>query len=140
MAVHVDPGPGWAGASDRNPIVTVGLLNNRATASLSSAYLRLAPATHLQQRQGGCRGDGTLPRSVAEPGRQMSEPHPHHTGTPPNMLLSVQEAADVLRIHRATVYDLIASGALRSVKIGRRRLVPWQALDTLIAACEREGL
>ena len=39
------------------------------------------------------------------------------------MLVSVEEAAGLLRIGRTTAYELVMSGKLRSVKVGRRRLV-----------------
>jgi excisionase family DNA binding protein len=40
----------------------------------------------------------------------------------------VGEAADALRLSRSALYELIRSGRLRSVKSGRRRLVPVSAL------------
>ena len=51
----------------------------------------------------------------------------------PPRCLRVDDAARVLNVGRSTVYDLIRSGRLRSIKIGRRRLVPREALDALIA-------
>jgi len=39
-------------------------------------------------------------------------------------VLTVDEAAERLRVSRWTLYGLIRSGRLRTVKIGRRRLVP----------------
>lgn len=41
----------------------------------------------------------------------------------PSVLLSIEEAADSLRIGRSTIYEHIASGDVPSLKIGRRRLV-----------------
>jgi excisionase family DNA binding protein len=52
--------------------------------------------------------------------------------TEPPRCLSVEQAARLLNVGRSTAYDLIRSGELRSVKIGRRRLVPRDALDSLI--------
>ncbi|MQA87720.1 MAG: helix-turn-helix domain-containing protein [Streptosporangiales bacterium] len=46
-------------------------------------------------------------------------------------LLTVDEAAERLRVSRWTLYNLIRSNQLRTVKIGRRRLVP----STAIAEC-----
>ena len=40
----------------------------------------------------------------------------------------VDEAASALRLSRSLVYELIRCGRLRSVKQGRRRLVPASAL------------
>lgn len=50
------------------------------------------------------------------------------------VLYSVEEAAEALRLSRSTLYELIRSGQLRSVKFGRRRLVPVDALDEYVAA------
>lgn len=44
------------------------------------------------------------------------------------LLYRVDEAADALRLSRSLIYELIRSGRLRSVKAGRRRLVPVAAL------------
>lgn len=43
-------------------------------------------------------------------------------------LLTVNEVADLLRISRWSVYQLIWSGQLRTLSIGRRRLVRPAAL------------
>jgi excisionase family DNA binding protein len=51
----------------------------------------------------------------------------------PDRLLSVDEAATMLGLGRSKVYgDLIASGRLPSVKVGRRRLVPSTSIATFI--------
>jgi excisionase family DNA binding protein len=42
---------------------------------------------------------------------------------PTEYLLTVQEAADRLRVSRWSVYNLIRSNQLRTIKIGRRRLI-----------------
>jgi excisionase family DNA binding protein len=44
-------------------------------------------------------------------------------------LLTINEAAARLRVSRWSVYNLIRSGQLRTIKIGRRRLVPIDALN-----------
>ena len=49
------------------------------------------------------------------------------TGVVP-VMYGVEEAAEALRLSRSAVYELIRSGQLRSVKCGRRRLVPVVAL------------
>jgi excisionase family DNA binding protein len=46
-------------------------------------------------------------------------------------VLTVDEAAERLRVSRWTIYNLIRSNQLHTVKIGRRRLVP----VTAIAEC-----
>lgn len=42
-------------------------------------------------------------------------------------------------IGRSKFYELVASGELRSVKIGKRRLVPEQAICEYIARLERQA-
>ncbi len=46
----------------------------------------------------------------------------------------VDEAATALRLSRSSVYELIRSGQLRTVKQGRRRLVPVTALAEYVAS------
>lgn len=46
----------------------------------------------------------------------------------PERLLSVDEAAELLGIGRTLAYGLIQGGSIRSVKVGRRRLLPASAV------------
>lgn len=57
-------------------------------------------------------------------------------GAVPPVLYSVSEAAQALRLGRSEIYELIRSHQLRTVKIGRRRLVPVVALTEYIASLE----
>jgi excisionase family DNA binding protein len=50
------------------------------------------------------------------------------------LLLTPEEAAEVLRVGRAKVYDLIRNDELRSIKIGGSRRVPCSALEEYVAA------
>ena len=52
--------------------------------------------------------------------------------TVPAVLYGVDEAAEALRLSRSLLYELIRSGRLRTVKAGRRRLVPVAALDEYV--------
>jgi excisionase family DNA binding protein len=52
----------------------------------------------------------------------------------PDRLLSVCEAADALGIGRTAAYKELRAGRLRSVKVGRRRLVSSSAIGDYIAA------
>ncbi len=50
----------------------------------------------------------------------------------PDRLLGVEEARQLLGgVGRTTIYALLSSGRLRSVKVGRRRLIPSSALSAL---------
>lgn len=52
----------------------------------------------------------------------------------PTLLLTVEEAAEALALGRTKVYELLESGSLRSVKIGRLRRIPVQALHEFVQA------
>jgi excisionase family DNA binding protein len=54
-------------------------------------------------------------------------------GKPPR-LLSVDEAAEALGVGRTAVYSEISAGRLRTIKVGRRRLVPSSSVDAFAAA------
>jgi excisionase family DNA binding protein len=54
-------------------------------------------------------------------------------------LLRVEEAARLLNIGRAAVYDLIRSGRLQSLKIGKSRRVPREAIDRVITQLIEES-
>ena len=54
------------------------------------------------------------------------------------ILYGVDEAATALRLSRSLIYELIRSGRLRSVKQGRRRLVPVSALEEYVASLESQ--
>ena len=56
------------------------------------------------------------------------------------LLVSAAEAALLLGVHRATLYDLMNSGALSSVKIGRRRMISLVSLEEFVRVNERFGL
>jgi len=48
------------------------------------------------------------------------------------LLVSAEEAANILSLGRSKVFELLADGSIESLKVGRRRLVPRQALDTYV--------
>lgn len=54
----------------------------------------------------------------------------------PPVLYRVEEAAEALRMSRSLIYELIRSGQLRTVKVGRRRLVSVRALEEYVRALE----
>jgi excisionase family DNA binding protein len=48
-------------------------------------------------------------------------------------LLSIKQAVYELGIGRTALYELIAARKIKTVKIGRRRFVPSEAIDDFIA-------
>lgn len=49
------------------------------------------------------------------------------------LLLDVETVADRLSLGRTVIYRLLGDGSLRSIKIGKRRLVPTEALAEFVA-------
>ncbi len=56
------------------------------------------------------------------------------------VLLTVEDAAQALALGRTKVYELVETGELRSVKIGRSRRIPVQALDEFVRTHLQPGL
>lgn len=50
------------------------------------------------------------------------------------LALSLQEVARLLGVHPLTIRRAVELGQLPAVKVGRRRLIPRQALDDLLSA------
>ena len=59
--------------------------------------------------------------------------------TEPPALLCVEDTARLLNVGRPAVYNLIRTHRLRSLKIGRRRLIPRDAIAETIAALAEEA-
>ena len=57
----------------------------------------------------------------------------HAVAPVPRLLLTVEEAAEMLTVSRWKVFELIRLRELRSVKIGGLRRVPRGAIDEYIA-------
>jgi excisionase family DNA binding protein len=53
------------------------------------------------------------------------------------LVLSVTEAAATLGISRSLAYDLVRTGAIPSIRLGRRLVVPRSGLLTLIETAVR---
>ena len=58
---------------------------------------------------------------------------------PSRVLLAVEAAAQRLGIGRTMTYELIRSGVLESVRVGRRRLVPVAAIEGCVAKLRAAG-
>ena len=54
-------------------------------------------------------------------------------------LLSIRQAAREINIGRTAVYGLLRDGKVKSVKIGRRRLIPRDAIEAFIAGLTNQG-
>ena len=66
----------------------------------------------------------TVIRSVLEPDASNAEPRRDYSTFPPSQqLLNTTDAAKYLGISRTKVYELISSGSLESITIGRSRRV-----------------
>jgi len=50
-----------------------------------------------------------------------------------SLTLTVSEAATVLGVSRATAYECVRTGRLRAVRLGRRLVVPRDAIAELLA-------
>jgi excisionase family DNA binding protein len=54
-------------------------------------------------------------------------------------LYRVPEAMRILSLRRSTIYELIRSGRLRSVREGRARLIPASAIAEYVALLKNEA-
>jgi len=96
--------------------------------AVSSCY---PPALSSNHAQGQLAGRQTQPPT----GRKMMiTPRSTVKSDVVPLMYRVDEAAAALRLSRSSVYELIRSGQLRSVKQGRRRLVPVTALADYVAS------
>ncbi|WP_431041434.1 excisionase family DNA-binding protein [Streptomyces sp. P1-3] len=51
----------------------------------------------------------------------------------------VEAAAELLGVKRSTAYEEIRLGRLRTVRVGRRRLVPTEYIDDYVELLKREA-
>jgi excisionase family DNA binding protein len=51
---------------------------------------------------------------------------------------SLEESAQAIGLSRRTLYNLIEAGSLRTVKLGRRRVVPVEELTRILADAQPE--
>ena len=68
----------------------------------------------------------------------MNEPEPEKRGPVNVVVYTVEEAAQVLKISRWKIFDLIRTNQLRSVKIGGLRRIPCTAIEEYIAQLLKE--
>lgn len=69
------------------------------------------------------------PSGVAQLGGTTSHPtSAEGLGSAPNLLLTPQEAAATLRMSRSSLYKLLLTGEIPSIKVGRMRRIPLNSL------------
>ncbi len=56
-----------------------------------------------------------------------------------DLVLTVEEAAGMLRISRGLAYEMVRLGRLPSIRLGRRLLVPRPALERMLEG-DRQNL
>ena len=64
---------------------------------------------------------------------------PHRRSKLNSRLLNVEQAAQLLGLGRSKTYQLILRGELKSLKIGRSRRVPVDAIEDFIAELMRKA-
>ena len=85
----------------------------------------MTPAAEARVREAVDALAAALLSAIAEQARPVA--------AGPERLLSIPEAADALGIGRTALYGMIGRGELRSVSVGRRRLVAPDAIRELAA-------
>lgn len=58
-------------------------------------------------------------------------PQPEHNPLP-LMAMTLEEAAEVLHCGRTTMFDLVKQGLIRTVPVGRKRLVSLKELERFL--------
>lgn len=74
----------------------------------------------------------TMTRSTwGSPASKAAETRPPESG--PKLLLTVVEAAERLSIGRTLMYELVASGEVESIHLGRLHRIPSEALTAFVS-------
>ena len=71
-------------------------------------------------------------QTKAMPAQPLHDPNPEALP----ILLSVRQAAQLMGVGKTLTWELIRSGALPSIKLGRRTLIPRKAIEQLARAHE----
>ena len=120
-------------SADRNDRVVVVLGTTTPEIDATLRALALAPLD-----EGNEHATVWLPaEKVARPDPPPEDDAAEPTSVP--LLVTIAEAAIALGIGRSTVYDLIATGELEVVHIGRAARVPSSALQDLVVRLHRRG-
>ena len=100
-------------------------------APLTNESLRQIIATALQGA-----ADALRPKVASQLYEKYFDPPPPQLDQEPTgrLTLSVTEASESLGVSRSLMYELVASGQVPSIKLGKRRLVPVSALQKWISS------
>ena len=63
----------------------------------------------------------------------------HQEGAPPRLLLRIPEAAETLGIGRTKIYELIATGELPTIHVGRAVRISVSSLQKWVEEREQQG-
>lgn len=83
-----------------------------------------------------------MPNRQATARNQRAQPQPPNRDArrhPDHLLWGMEEAANALNVSRKYMYDLVHSGELATVKLGRRRLIPDDELRRFIDSLTDEA-
>ena len=61
----------------------------------------------------------------------------HTDGNPPALTIRIREACRITGIGRSKIYELIATGDIDAIKVGRITLISVESLKTFLASCRR---
>jgi excisionase family DNA binding protein len=76
--------------------------------------------------------------SASAPPATSSRPLDADSGIPPSKIAyTIKEATAAIGLSRSTIYKLMASGELQTIRIGQRRLIRAEALNRLLTGSEQ---
>jgi excisionase family DNA binding protein len=75
-----------------------------------------------------------LPRDIHNAASRGPRLLPEHDAPAPLLAVTVNEACRITGLGRTTLYELVADGRLPLVKVGRRSVIPFEALRRLVGA------
>jgi excisionase family DNA binding protein len=76
--------------------------------------------------------DGRFERRQHQDDDDWSNGRPNRDQLNQSLLVTVEEAARLLGIGRTTMFELIGSGDVKSLRLGRRRLIARKSLESFI--------
>lgn len=70
---------------------------------------------------------------TADQSNRQERRHPERNEGQERLLNTVNQACEILSLSRATIYRLLESGDLQSYRVGRRRMIPTDAIRSFLA-------